>query len=95
MEWVKAGGKVTDCMIALEIEVDEVVYQVVRFDNSHGSIYHQHLPGFPEPSKEKVFLPGVPPNEWLAHARDEMLRNYRQWETIVLGNVVLRIEDEQ
>lgn len=95
MEWVFDGGQVIDCMIAFEIEVDERVYQVIRYDNSHGSEFHRHKPDFPEPADEKTDLSQIPQNERLAYARDEILRNYREWETIVLSNVVLDIEDSE
>lgn len=89
--WTAAGGQVTRCMVALEIEADEVVYQAVRFDNVHG-VFHRHLPGFPKPSDERIMLPNLNPNEWLAYAQAEIKRNYQAWERIVLDNVVLSIE---
>lgn len=91
MEWERAKRVVTQCMVALEIEVEEKVYQVVRFDNAHG-VFHRHLPGFPEPKRERILLDHLAPNHWIAYARDEILKNYQVWETIVLENIVLPIE---
>lgn len=94
VEYQREKRKITRCVVAFEVEVDERLYQVVRYDNAHDG-FHRHLPGFPEPSDERVNLDHIKPNKWIAYAQDEILANYHNWETFVLRNVVLEIEGDQ
>lgn len=94
MEWDFGKGSVSRCMIGFEVEADERTYQVVRYDTDHGG-YHRHFPDFPEPSDRRTQLPFVKPNDWLAYARDEITEHYQKWETNVLDNIVLDIEEPQ
>jgi hypothetical protein len=79
-------------MASFELEVAGQVYQVVRYDSDDGG-FHRHHAGFPEPSEERIMLPNIAPNEWLAYACEDIKRNREAWTRVVLENVILPIEE--
>lgn len=90
--WDREGRRVTRCMVSFEIEAADRVYQVVRYDTDDGG-FHRHRASFPEPSEERIMLPNIAPNEWLAYAREDIKRNREAWTRVVLENIILPIEE--
>ena len=78
------NGRVVRCSIQYEVEYRGETFAIVRFDNAHDD-YHQHMPGIPVPSPERIYLPGVPSSQWVRYAIDQIGSRYTEWDLTVLA----------